>query len=490
MPQIEKSEGVTATERSLAALCDRTFLNLWHYPNPYKADGKELCDLLVVFESDVFLFFDRESRIFDRIDKDQNILWTRWKRTAVDAQIATAKGAKKYLKNNDNPIYLDANCTKPFPLVFDRASARVFKIVVAHGAREACQASSDSNVSGSLAISYGENQSTTWPFFVGLDRFDPVHVFDSENLRIALTELDTVFDFKAYLVAKESAISEHKFLSYCGEEDLIAHYFLNFDEKGKRYNIGLPVGASKEYDGIIIAEGGWSRFVVSDAYARRKEANRSSYLWDNLLQRTGANALSGKLLGDDKVFQGKSAILEMAKEPRVSRRGISDAMMQAIRNFPPHEGGGIMRNVSFIPSFFEGTGYVFLQISVKNIVDYDNDYRPKRRALLTVACGAAKIKFPSLKKVVGIAIDAPRYAENRNSEDFALLYCDNWTEEDRNHYQEINRELRFFQTNKIKIHERHISEFPDAELHRRGKVGRNDPCPCGSGKKSKRCCLE
>ncbi|MBV8056713.1 MAG: SEC-C domain-containing protein, partial [Deltaproteobacteria bacterium] len=22
-----------------------------------------------------------------------------------------------------------------------------------------------------------------------------------------------------------------------------------------------------------------------------------------------------------------------------------------------------------------------------------------------------------------------------------------------------------------------------------GKIGRNDPCPCGSGKKYKRCCL-
>ncbi|PYT73444.1 MAG: hypothetical protein DMG41_28675 [Acidobacteria bacterium] len=24
----------------------------------------------------------------------------------------------------------------------------------------------------------------------------------------------------------------------------------------------------------------------------------------------------------------------------------------------------------------------------------------------------------------------------------------------------------------------------------KGKIGRNDPCPCGSGKKYKRCCLE
>jgi uncharacterized protein YecA (UPF0149 family) len=27
-----------------------------------------------------------------------------------------------------------------------------------------------------------------------------------------------------------------------------------------------------------------------------------------------------------------------------------------------------------------------------------------------------------------------------------------------------------------------------APLARRTKIGRNDPCPCGSGKKYKRCC--
>src|SRR4030088_248032 len=39
---IEKSSGQTRTEQYLSHLCDRTFLNLWSYANPYKADGKEL----------------------------------------------------------------------------------------------------------------------------------------------------------------------------------------------------------------------------------------------------------------------------------------------------------------------------------------------------------------------------------------------------------------------------------------------------------------
>ena len=39
---LTKSPGVTATERMLADFCERSFLKLWSYPNPYKDDGHEL----------------------------------------------------------------------------------------------------------------------------------------------------------------------------------------------------------------------------------------------------------------------------------------------------------------------------------------------------------------------------------------------------------------------------------------------------------------
>jgi len=77
MVVIPKSEGVTPTERLLARLCEKTFLRLWSYPNPFKDDGKELCDLIAVFESHIFVFFDRESRKFDNTTKDISITWRR-----------------------------------------------------------------------------------------------------------------------------------------------------------------------------------------------------------------------------------------------------------------------------------------------------------------------------------------------------------------------------------------------------------------------------
>src|SRR5713226_6095299 len=114
--RITKSKGLTRTERLLSELCDNTFLKLWSYPNPYKADSKELCDLLAVFEDHVFLFFDRESRRFDKGSEDILLTWERWEREAVQKQIATARKAKRYISQHPNRIYLDAKHTTPFPV--------------------------------------------------------------------------------------------------------------------------------------------------------------------------------------------------------------------------------------------------------------------------------------------------------------------------------------------------------------------------------------
>jgi len=59
----------------------------------------------------------------------------------------------------------------------------------------------------------------------------------------------------------------------------------------------------------------------------------------------------------------------------------------------------------------------------------------------------------------------------------------------------ITKELRqeFFtaETNKKlkKQMDARLEELPDETLVRRVKVGRNQKCPCGSGRKFKRCCL-
>lgn len=482
--KIFKSEGVTPTEKMLAEICDRTFLKLWSYPNPFKDDKKELCDLLAVFENHVLIFFDRENLTFSKENNDLLVSWNRWKKRTIDSQIKTANGAERYLRS-EGKIFLDNELSIPFPFEIDRKEMVVHKIIVAHGAKAACEKFSEENLSGSIGICYGDNvHELQYPFLLQIDKANPVHVFDSYNLPIILSELDTFYDFTTYLEAKIEAIESFDMLSYCGEEDLLANYYLNFDKTRNKHFIGT---IDKKFNFITIGEGEWKNFIELEIYKRKKIADKDSYLWDRLIQKTCEHTLEGTIRGFSPL-NGKSAVHEMAKEPRFHRRELSKRILNAIDNFPetPYP---MIRNITFMNSFLENKGYVFLQLKMDGIKDYENEYRPIRQEMLRVACGAAKNNFENLKTVVGLAIDAPKYAVT-NSEDFILMDCTDWSDEQREQYRKENEIFGFFKTGVVET--KNVTEFPSfetSEIIKVEKVGRNTPCLCGSGRKYKNCCF-
>lgn len=484
---IEKSTGVTPTEQLLAELCDNTFLKLWTYPNPYKADGKELCDVMAVFENHVFLFFDRESRKFDNKDGDLQVQWNRWHGNVIERQLKTSEGAKRYILERPDEVYLDSKATILFPIPIPKSGAIIHNIIVAHGAAEACRRASSYNITGSLAMGYHKPgmPAPATPFVVTLDNTEPVHVLDTSNLEIILKELDTVADFTAYLMAKEEAIKKYDVLYYCGEEDLLGNYFSNFDKNDQKHFIGTQ---KKGINGVFIPEGEWLNVCSAPEYLRKKQANKISEIWDNLMQRTSQNALDDKLGGNGNAFIGESAIYEMAKESRLFRRIMSERIKEAIGKFPdtPHQ---LLRYLTLLPSLYKDKLYVFLQVHHPDIRDYNNDYRPKRRAMLEIACGVAKNKFPHVTKVIGIAIDAPKFTTT-NSEDFILLNCEEWSKEDQAYYEEMNKGFRFLETERLEKGIISGNEFPKTNnFYKPAKIGRNEKCPCGSGRKYKQCCL-
>lgn len=480
-----KSTGLTTTERLLAEFCDRSFLRLWSYANPFKDDKNELCDLLAVFGKHVFVFFDRENQLPDAPEKDPQVLWDRWKRNVIDRQVGTAHGAERYIRSG-RAIFLDAKNISPFPLNIDRDQMMVHKIVVAHGAKEACQEFSEDNIYGSLGVSYGDSEEgLPFPFMVHIARSNPVHILDSHNLPIIFGELDTVTDFTTYLEAKEDAIARFDMLSYCGEEDLLAHYLVNFDKEKRRHFIGPR---DPTINAVMIGEGEWFDFSRSDVYTKTKRAAEVSYIWDELIQRTCQNFLDGTLIGNADFFRGRSAIYEMAREPRFFRRALGEQIVRAINAFPDTP-GRLMRNLSFFPSYQEGNGYVFLQLKADPAIRAEPNYRKMRQTALEIACGAAKNKMPDLKNVIGIAIDAPKFFQD-NSEDFILMPCETWTDEMRARYEEANEGFQFLKSDALRAHRRTVTEFlPPEEEPNTGtkKTGRNEPCPCGSGRKYKKC---
>ena len=100
-----------------------------------------------------------------------------------------------------------------------------------------------------------------------------------------MRELDTFADFLSYISEKEEAIAKYESLAYCGEEDLVAHYFQNHDVDAQKY---------PSLNALMIEEGMWKGFYSKGYPERRRAENRDSYLWDELIQRTYQNALEAR----------------------------------------------------------------------------------------------------------------------------------------------------------------------------------------------------
>ena len=97
--------------------------------------------------------------------------------------------------------------------------------------------------------------------------------------------------------------------------------------------------------------------------------------------------------------------------------------------------------------------YAFLQFG--NLEDHSHHER--KRAMLEVLCGVTRNNFPNAKTIVGISMNAPKYASIGGGEHFALLKCEEWSEEERAYYDQQNESFGFFKrTQKI---DRQISDF-------------------------------
>jgi hypothetical protein len=460
--KIVKSQGQTPTEALLSRLCDSTFLKLWCYANPFKSDKQELCDLLAVFENHVFIFFDRASEKFKYPQKDIDLQWSRWEKEVIQKQITTAKGAYQYILRCPEKIFLDKDATIHLPISIPKHNIRIHVIIVAHGAEDACKNFSEDNIYGSLAVTYSECLAkNATPFMIYLDNKSPIHVFDSCNLNIILNELDTFYDFSRYLDEKEEAIKQLDTLTYCGEEDLLAAYF----KYGLSDEYSILNAEIKDKKGLVaVREGAWKYLIESPQYRLRKEDNKISYFWDDIVQEACQNGLDGSLSGNSDIFSCQNAIFEMAKEPRKFRRALSQHMIDAIENFPEDrmqltkDTSCLLRKISFMPSSCPDKAYIFLQVYDPKITDY-SEYRRSRLKILESACGATKNKFPNLKKIVGIVM-SPHKCTDSNLKDFMWFDCEEWSNENSRYYAELNQLPKFFECEDSQWKVATINDFP------------------------------
>ena len=472
-PAITKGVGLTSTERYLARVAERSFLNLWSYPNPYRdqgqrgdGDGKELCDQLVVCGRDIIIF--SEKNIGWPQSPDVGTAWRRWAKRALLDATRQARGAERWITQFPDRIFLNPRCTERFPIaVPEKGEAVIHLVVVARGAGEACKQHFGDEM-GSLRVRPEIVGEQHWvpecePFAVG--DLNPsgsyVHVMDDTTLDIVLGELDTVVDFTDYLTKKAAFLRSGGLALAAGEQDLLAHYAVRMNEDGEHDFVehGTLRGPPLE-----VEPGLYEKFEQDPRYLVRKRADAPSYFWDRLIELFTNHIIDGTsviLDGHDYDLEKlELGVRYMALQRRVVRRGLGGAVAEALTR----EAAELMfRRAMVVPAGLPEceTGFFVLTMKrldwMKRRGSYE-DFRMKRANVGLIYAKGLLARFPHLERVVGVACD-PAIKGQGGSEELIYVEQAQWSRSDLAAIEEDCRSYGMFQEG-TKVRHWRDDEYP------------------------------
>jgi hypothetical protein len=478
---VRKSSGSTPAERYLERLCEKNFLSLWSYPRPFRdqGGGKELCDLLVVLGNDVIVFSDKHCDLKVTGD-DLALQWARWFKKAVSGGARQAWGAERWLREQIDRVFLDPECRHPIPVPLpDPREARYHLVVTVHGVSEACRSVFGGTGSLMLRTDVRGLDAHQQPFVIG--DLDPtrtfVHVLDDTTMAIVMSALDTTPDFLRYLKEKERVCRLQSIFA-AGEENLLAWYLTHVDETGEHaFNLDSRANL------VAFDESGWPAFMESPERRAQKEHDRISYAWDELIGEFAHHALEGtqQFASSPSLGSSETILRFMAGESRLRRRSLADALVGAVQRAPRN--GRFLRVV--LPQGPDQPLYVMLAFPWRHDRPEDEN-RMVRRNYLEACLQVAKLRFPDASHIVGLATESGAEV-SRRSEDAFYFNAAEWTVEDAERAKQLQRDLGILISEQMFVTS--VDEYPVAASSsaRVTKVGRNEKCPCGSGRKYKFC---
>lgn len=404
--RFRKSEGLTASEALLAGLCERSFLQLWTYPNLFKEPGKELIDLMVVFGNDILLFSDK-SCAYPQTGNPA-LDWQRWFSRAIGKSAHQVLQAERWLRTYPGRIFLDAKASEPLPITLPSpADMRIHRICVATGAAEQCRRVTGQPMLGiDLTVTDAET-----PLRIGAvtKAGGFLHVFDAEALALVLAELDTINDMVGYLNAKAALVAAGKFKGAQAESDILAYYLHN----GRSF--------PDTDDDFVLELNLWAQLEAQAAFREGRRLNNAHRVWDRLIEVVTQRYLAEELeFGNELIMDDyERGVRVMAGESRFHRRILSQAIEdRALR----------ARDVwvpSILPSAREGIFYVLL-IGPGAPQERYAEYRAQRSQELTLRCYAAKAARPVARYIVGIGLDGAW--QQGGSQDLIYLDTSGWNE--------------------------------------------------------------
>ena len=358
----------------------KSFLVDWCFLNPRFPNGRELCDLLIIFDDIAIIWQIKDLKLNNQ---------GKYRKAEVKKNLNQLSGARRQLFDLKTDIYLENPRRKKEKFDFTKIK-EVYLI--------------------SVLLGEGEIVSS----FVEENKNKISHVFTKDSTQIILNELDTINDFVEYLRVKENFLKKNKKLIVVGgEQELLAYYLMN----GREFN------ELEKFNNITIQDGSWEHLQNEPEYKAKNKANEISYLWDSMINR--AHECSTKY---EKVAR------ELARPNRFQRRYLSKSFFEAY--IEADKVSGDKKHNSFrrmMPG--EGTTYCFL---------FQDDAWPRksRQAQLGIICEIARSKYQQNKKVLGIATEMK--SQPTCSYDFCLLDMPEWTEEDQKNMEQLQKETKVF----------------------------------------------
>lgn len=262
-------------EKVVHELATKTFLIDWCFLNPKLPDGKELCDLLVVFD-DIAIIWQIKNL---KLNKNGN-----YKEAEVEKNIRQISGTRRRLFDLKIPVELKNARRREEE--FDSSKIKQLFLI-------------------SVLLGEGEY------FFSFVDEIKnyKVHVFTRDFTQIILNELDTINDFVDYLKAKEKFINANKSIVIMnGEEELMAFYLMNNRSFKRLENV----------DNVMIQDGSWKHLLNKPEYKAKKKADEISYGWDSIINRAHEGSENYELVAR-----------ELARPNRFQRRYLSKVFFRA-----------------------------------------------------------------------------------------------------------------------------------------------------------------
>lgn len=394
-------------------------------------------------------------------------------------------GAEKSVRERPSNIFLDKRCTRAFPYDLSGDDLKIHLVgitynTVAPARKYYNKHGINGGSSGSLMACYSMSaeQLNKFPYTIGDVNVDKtfVHVVDVDSLKLLLSELTTIKDFVSYLESKEDAIRGRGLTMVMGEEDLLGHYILEAGAKGFG-RIELP--DFEPNSAFVIPEGEWAKLKESVLGLAHRAAKIQSKSWNSIL-KDFSDCITDALVGEGAHLPlaiHEQAVRSLASENLFARAALGMALTEKYENTPVN-----IRSARLMYSpCDQGRLYVFLMYPFNLEEDYAS-YLKERNACMQLYGLVAMYQHPTAREIVVLGANCKGSVGSSES----LLVIDGsvaLTAEGRKDAVKVMREHNILFDMRAPIR-RSATIVDDSRTY-----SRNEPCPCQSGLKYKKCCL-